>query len=99
MLACAAQWDGRESVDSYLRTLRRCYGALCDRFEANAAAAGKSGKAARFSIDRCCCMPDPEPASLGAGCMETCIRPEQPLAGVLDGRGCLQQCTYAELMT
>ena len=60
-----AQWDGRESVDSYLRTLRRCYGALCDRFEASAAAAGRSGKAARFSIDRCCCTPVPEPVAPG----------------------------------
>lgn len=47
------QWDGRESVDSYLRVLRRCYGAYCDRFEAVAAAAGRSGKAARFTLDRC----------------------------------------------
>lgn len=46
------QWDGRESVDSYLRTLRRCYGAFCDRFEEVAAAAGRSGKAARFTLDR-----------------------------------------------
>ncbi len=42
------QWDGRESVDSYLRTLRRCYAAYCARFEAVAATAGRSGKAARF---------------------------------------------------
>jgi len=48
----ASQWDGRESVDSYLRTLRRCYAAYCERFEAVAAAAGKAGKAGRFSLER-----------------------------------------------
>ena len=70
-----AQWDGRESVDSYLRTLRGCYGTLCDRFEASAAAAGRSGKAARFSIDRCCCTPvsDDPAASGGAICRHVMV--------------------------
>ena len=42
-------------MDSYLRVLRRCYGAYCDRFQAVAEADGRAGKV-EFKVCTSHCM-------------------------------------------
>lgn len=49
---CTPQWDGLESMDSYLRVLRLCYGAFCDRFEARAPRNRLTGKPQRYDLER-----------------------------------------------
>lgn len=49
---CIPQWDGPESMDSYLRVLRLCYGAFCDRFEARALRNRLTGKPQRYDLQR-----------------------------------------------
>ena len=49
---CTPQWDGPESMDSYLRVLRLCYGAFCDRFEARAPCHRLTGKPQRYDLER-----------------------------------------------
>mmetsp|Transcript_7051 Transcript_7051/g.20648 ORF Transcript_7051/g.20648 Transcript_7051/m.20648 type:complete len:641 (-) Transcript_7051:554-2476(-) len=46
------QWDGPESLDSYLRILRLCYSAFCDRFDAHALPDRLSGKPQRYTLKR-----------------------------------------------
>ncbi len=48
---CIPQWDGPESMDSYLRVLRLCYGAFCDRFEARPRNR-LTGKSQRYDLQR-----------------------------------------------